>query len=172
MAVLTAGRLWDAGKNIAVLDAAAAMLEIPVYAAGASEAPDGSPTHFAHLHAIGMKSPAALRELMADVAMFAAPSIYEPFGLAVLEAAQQATPLVLSDIPTFRELWSDAAVFVQPDCAAAWAGAIADLANDPDRMTVIGEAALARSRRYTQHGMVSATMGVHRRFGQRVSRAA
>ena len=37
---------------------------------------------------------------------------YEPFGLAVLEAAQAGMRLVLSDIPSFRELWDGAATFV------------------------------------------------------------
>ena len=44
---------------------------------------------------------------------------YEPFGLAVLEAAQAGCALVLSDIPTFRELWNGAAQFVPPGDDAA-----------------------------------------------------
>jgi hypothetical protein len=41
------------------------------------------------------------------------PSV-EPFGLAVLEAAQAGCPLVLSDLPGFRELWDGAALFRRP----------------------------------------------------------
>ena len=47
------------------------------------------------------------------------PRVYEPFGLAVLEAAGAGAALVLADIPTFRELWDDAALFVAADDAAA-----------------------------------------------------
>src|SRR3546814_15067984 len=43
--------------------------------------------------------------------IFVSPSLYEPFGLAVLEAAMSGCALLLSDIPTFRELWDGAAVF-------------------------------------------------------------
>ena len=171
-AVLTAGRLWDAGKNLAVLDAAAALLDLPVYAAGPSQAPDGTQARFAHLHHTGVLASVELRRLMARTAIFAAPSVYEPFGLAVLEAAQQATPLVLSDVSTFRELWSGAAVFVQPDCPQAWRVAIADLADDHDRAAELGEAAMMRSRRYAQHSMVAATMACHRRLNQHAVRAA
>ena len=109
---------------------------------------------------------------MAHTASFAAPSLYEPFGLAVLEAAQQGTALLLSDIPVFRELWSGAAVFVQADRPTDWAAAITGLVDDRVRLAELGQAALLRSRRYTQHAMVSATMDVHRGIGQRAQRAA
>jgi glycosyltransferase involved in cell wall biosynthesis len=49
-----------------------------------------------------------------------APSLYEPFGLAVAEAARAARPLVLSDIPTFRELWGDAALTSRPAMPRRW----------------------------------------------------
>ena len=171
-AVLAAGRLWDPGKNLHVLDSAAAMLDVPVFAAGPTQAPDGSLARFTHLRETGTLTQAALRRSMAGVAIFAAPSLYEPFGLAVLEAAQIGTPLLLSDIPTFRELWSDAAVFVRADEPAAWAEAIGRLIRDPDQLVALGEACLRRSRCYTQHAMVSATVEIHRGVGQHVLCAA
>ncbi len=171
-AVLAAGRLWDPAKNIAVLDAAAAMMGVPVRAAGPGRAPDGSRARFSHLRELGTLSQHALQALMARTAIFAAPSLYEPFGLAVLEAAQQSAALILSDIPIFRELWSGAAVFVQADRPAAWAASIAALADDPERTTELGHAAVMRSRRYTQHAMVEATLDLHRRVGHGARRAA
>ena len=63
-------------------------------------------------------------------AIFAAPSRYEPFGLAVVEAAISGAALVLADIPTFRELWSDAALFVSPDDSGGWSRALTELAED------------------------------------------
>ncbi|HEV2865315.1 MAG TPA: glycosyltransferase family 4 protein, partial [Allosphingosinicella sp.] len=38
----TAGRLWDPGKNLATLDAAAARMRIPLHAAGPVEGPNGA----------------------------------------------------------------------------------------------------------------------------------
>ena len=55
---------------------------------------------------------------MARAAIFVSSSVYEPFGLAVLEAAGSGAALVLSDIPTFRELWDEAALFAPPGDAA------------------------------------------------------
>ena len=56
--------------------------------------------------------------------VFVSAALYEPFGLAVLEAAQAGCALVLSDIPTFRELWDGAALFVAADDAAGFAAAL------------------------------------------------
>jgi glycosyltransferase involved in cell wall biosynthesis len=53
-------------------------------------------------------------ERLAERPVFVSASRYEPFGLAVLEAARAGCALLLSDIPTFRELWAGAAAFVRP----------------------------------------------------------
>ena len=65
--------------------------------------------------ALGELDEAALQARYAGTAVFASPARYEPFGLGVLEAAQSGMALVLSDIPTFRELWDGAARFVAPE---------------------------------------------------------
>ena len=56
-----------------------------------------------------------LVRLYGDASIFALPARYEPFGLSILEAALSGCALVLGDIPSLRELWAGAAVFVPPD---------------------------------------------------------
>jgi glycosyltransferase involved in cell wall biosynthesis len=56
---------------------------------------------------------------------------------------------VLSDIPTFRELWDSAATFVAPGDDAAFAQAIDALASDAAARIEAGERARARAARYT-----------------------
>jgi hypothetical protein len=51
--VLTAGRLWDEGKNVAALDAAAARLKVPFEAAGSQYGPNGASIEVRHMHALG-----------------------------------------------------------------------------------------------------------------------
>ncbi len=159
--VLTAGRLWDAGKNIAVLEQAAEFMATPIRAAGPLAGPDGGTFTPSRLAPAGNLSPVSLHAMMARAAVFAAPSLYEPFGLCVLEAAHTGAPLVLADIPTFRELWTGAALFVPPREPAAWARTLNALIADPIARAELGQAARTRAASYTQDAMVQATAALH-----------
>ncbi len=94
--------------------------------------------------------------------MFASPALYEPFGLGVLEAAQSGMALVLSDIPTFRELWDGAALFVAPSEDDELLRALARLLDDPAMAARYGALARERARSYTVEAMVEGTAAVHR----------
>ena len=161
-AVFTAGRLWDDGKNLAALDAAAALLDAPVHAAGPLEGPNGARATLRHLHALGALDPRAVRAWLARSPVFASVARYEPFGLAVLEAAQAGSALVLADIPSFRELWGDAAVFVPPDDPPAIAAALAALLDAPDRARALGTAARRHAARYTLAATAESMLAVYR----------
>ena len=79
---------------------------------------------------------------------------------AMLEASRAA--LVLADIPTYRELWSQAALFFDPRDPDALASAIDRLAGDPDLRREMGDRALARSRIYSPHLQARAMAGIYR----------
>lgn len=156
---LTAGRLWDEVKNVRTLDAAAAKLPFPFHAAGPVQAPHGAVAEFEHLNLLGPLSADELATRLSARPVFVSAATFEPFGLAVLEAAQNGCALVLSDIPTFRELWNDAAVFVPAGDAAAIARAVEDAVQDLPLRRALGEAARARAERYSVAVMASAMVG-------------
>jgi glycogen(starch) synthase len=122
--VLGAGRVWDEGKNLGLLAEVAPRLPWPVRIAGAA----GRPPDDLYL---GKLPPGELAALMARAGIFVSPARYEPFGLTVLEAALSGCALVLSDIPTFHELWEHAAVFVPRDDGAALVAALRGLIARP-----------------------------------------
>ncbi len=155
--VLTAGRLWDAGKAADWLDRAAPGLDVPVLAAGPTRGPDGSEARFDHLRLLGTLTPDALAAEYAKATVFASMARYEPFGLAVLEAAQSGMALVLSDTPGFRELWDGAAIFVAEEAGLLPALRQALAAPEP-----WAEWAQERARRYTTEKMAAGTLAVHR----------
>ena len=155
--VFTAGRLWDEGKNLAVLDRAAARLPVSVEAAGPLTGPNGASVTLHHIRALGPLGETALREKLAARPIFVSSALYEPFGLAVLEAAQAGCALVLSDIPTFRELWDGAALFVPPHDDRALAAAIVRLLGDRSYRSERAEKAVERAARYTVEACVDAT---------------
>lgn len=55
-----------------------------------------------------------LSDLYRYASVFVYPSLYEGFGLPPLEAMACGTPVVISDIPTLREVAGDAAILFQP----------------------------------------------------------
>jgi glycosyltransferase involved in cell wall biosynthesis len=113
--VLTAGRLWDRAKNIDSVAAIAARLSWPVVAAGDAgrlEVGIGTPTF--PIRYIGCLSQTDLAEWLGHASIFALPARYEPFGLLPLEAALSGCALVLGDIASLREVWGEAARYV--DC--------------------------------------------------------
>lgn len=159
--VLAAGRWWDAGKNAAVLDAAAVGTAWPIRLAGPLSGPSGGRCALRHAQALGEAGPEAMRRLMARAAIFAAPSLYEPFGLAVLEAASSGAALLLSDIATFRELWDGAAIFVPPSDADAWRAAIGRLAGDAPARRRLGRLAAERARQFSPDAQLRALAAVY-----------
>lgn len=159
---LTAGRLWDKGKNAATLDRAAALLGIPFKAAGSLRSPGGEAISFEHLHATGTLGSDALAGCMSARPVFVSAALYEPFGLAVLEAAQAGCPLVLSDVPSFRELWDGAATFVDPVDACGFAEAIETIVGDMAVRLARGEQARRRAARYTPVAMAAGMAALYR----------
>jgi glycosyltransferase involved in cell wall biosynthesis len=160
-AACTAGRLWDDGKNIAVLDAAAARIDAPLLAAGPLRGPNGEERRLDHARALGSMSAQAVRRTFAQARIFASAALYEPFGLTVLEAAQARCALVLSDIPTFRELWDGAALFAPARDPLAFAEAIQSLLDDSDQADHLAQTAAARAQRYSVAAMVQGVLNVY-----------
>jgi glycosyltransferase involved in cell wall biosynthesis len=160
--VFTAGRLWDKGKNLGTLDAAAGRIPVPVRAAGPLKGPNGAEVVFDNIHCLGSLEEAELARWLSARPVFVSAALYEPFGLAVLEAASAGCPLILSDIPTFRELWDDVAWFVPPRDEEGFTRAIAGLVSDDFERAVMGRAARERAARFTPDAMAAQMASIYR----------
>lgn len=162
----TAGRLWDKAKNITTLDRAAGRLTVPFRAAGSLHGPNGEAAPpFEHLHSLGSVSEAEIARWLASRPVFLSATHYEPFGLAVLEAAAAGCPLILSDIPTFRELWDGAATFVAANDATGFAAAADAIVGDTGLRMALGEAAQQRAARYTPAAMAAGMATIYAGLG-------
>jgi glycosyltransferase involved in cell wall biosynthesis len=151
--ILAAGRMWDEAKNLPALAAAAAGLPWPVRVAGPWRSTSASIQADFAAERLGELSRRDLLAHMRHAGIFAAPALYEPFGLTVLEAAASRCALVLSDIPTFRELWSGAALFVDPRKPADLHAALDALARDGEYRTFLQKRAACRAQRYALPAM-------------------
>jgi glycosyltransferase involved in cell wall biosynthesis len=163
----TAGRLWDDGKNIAALDRAAARTPILILAAGPVEGPNGARIVLENVKALGPLSEDEVARWLKPAPVFVSAARYEPFGLAVLEAAQAGCALVLSDIPTFRELWQGAALFVPPDDDHTIAAAIDGLVKEQALRADLGATARERALRYSVEAMAAGVLATYRSLVQR-----
>lgn len=159
--VFTCGRLWDEAKNAAVLDAAAGRTTVPILAAGAVKNPRGAEIRLRHLQLLGDLTSEAVRRQLDDSGIFVSAALYEPFGLGTLEAAQRGCALVLSDIATFRELWSGAALLVDPRDPQAFADAVERLLSAPLERAEWGRRARQRAAAFTAAKMAARTLAVY-----------
>lgn len=159
--IFSAGRVWDEAKNLALLDWIAPALPWPVRVAGDVASPDGQSCMPAHLQLLGRLPPSELAQELARAGIYAAPALYEPFGLAILEAGLAGCALVVSDLPSLREVWQEAALFVDPRDPEGWRSTLSALAFDAERRRVMGEKARAQALRFTPQRMAGSYLAAY-----------
>jgi glycosyltransferase involved in cell wall biosynthesis len=118
-------------------------LEDPIYATIRETGMDE------YVHFTGFADEADLPALYSAAMCLAFPSLYEGFGLPVLEAMACGTPAVTSTVSSLPEVAGDAALMVDPHDVEAIAGAIERLYNDSGLRQTLIERGFARARTFT-----------------------
>jgi glycosyltransferase involved in cell wall biosynthesis len=98
---------------------------------------------------LGRVSDAVLAELYRLSSVFCYPSLYEGFGLPVLEAMAAGTAVVTSNISALPEVGGDAVVYADPLDPASIAAALRGLLNSPERRAALGGAARERAATFS-----------------------
>jgi alpha-1,3-rhamnosyl/mannosyltransferase len=156
-------------KNLAGLtDAWARIAKWPEVAgaslviAGAGEARAAERGSDARIRWLGPAPEADLPALYGGATFFVFPSLYEGFGLPVLEAMACGTPVVCSDGSSLPEVAGDAAVLVDARDPAALGEAIASLLNDAGRRDRLRERGLAQAARFNWESTARRTLELYR----------
>lgn len=160
--IFAVGRVWDAAKNIAALESVAPHLAWPVYVAGDEKHPGGSAARHGNIRLLGRLSQRELAWWLARASIYVLPARYEPFGLSALEAALAGCALVLGDIPSLREVWRDAALFVPPNDIAALKATLDEVIWDERRRAALAERARLRALEYTPERMAAGYLAAYR----------
>jgi len=131
--IFSVGKLKDKTNNFDLLDGIASRLDWPIYVAedrGFSDIISMRSEEYQRLNMLGELSLVRLAFWLSKATIFALPARYELFGNSLLQAASSGSVLVLGDIPSLRENWNGAAIFVPPNDPAAWEWVIQDLIKD------------------------------------------
>ncbi|HEV2576121.1 MAG TPA: glycosyltransferase family 4 protein [Acidobacteriaceae bacterium] len=149
---VTVGRLWDVAKNVGMLRDVNS--PIPIYVAGERHHGKAvAPKQLGHSILLGSLSDPALVSLLTRSSIYIATSIYEPFGLAPLEAALCGCAVVANDIPSLREVWGDAALYFSG--ARSLSAVLHQLNRNPGELAMLRQQAFLRASELTAERMTN-----------------
>lgn len=109
----------DPRKNFSrLVEAFAAITDCHLYIVGSSHRAfnkdDNDNKSYSNIHYLGRVSDEELVKLYNEAIGFISPSLYEGFGLPLLEAMSCGCPVLASDIPASREVCGSAALYFDP----------------------------------------------------------
>lgn len=160
--VVSIGRVWDEAKNFALLDEAASMHKMQVCLVGDAKHPEyGSSPDLPHLKLMGKLAHHEVIETLSEAPVYCHPALYEPFGYTPLEAAFSGCALLLSDIPTMREIWGDAALYFDPRDAGDLCRKMKRLQRDEALRKKLRVNAMQKASSFTARKMGDAYLGLY-----------
>ena len=154
---VSAGRLWDKAKNIAML----MQLRFSIIVAGDFPGQMAQTLDLpTSLQMTGPLCEEQLFELFTASTVYIVASLYEPFGLAALEAALCGCAVVAHDIPSLREVWGEHALYFEdPETLRDM---LLKLQSDPAALQRIRVQSQARARFYTGTRMTQHYLELYR----------
>lgn len=113
-----------------------------------------------------------VESLYASATAMVLPTLFEGFGLPVIEAMARGCPVLCSDIPVLREVGGGAALYVNPHSASALADQISSVLADPLRLAALSSAGRSRAAKFSWTRTAAQTASAFRRALDAPSREA
>ena len=115
------------------------------------------------VHALGFVPDAQRNWLYHNATALLFPSLYEGFGLPIIEAMDCATPVLTSNVGAMAEVADDAAVLVDPTDTDAIAAGIERIATDDSLRATLVDAGRRRAEQFTWASTAAEMVTVYRR---------
>jgi glycogen synthase len=169
--VLAVGRMLDAGKQVSLLTQFTHPVPVCIVGsetpAEAAAVPIRADVKVAldeiRVSLKGPQTEAQMRNLYSRASIYAATSRYEPFGTAALEAAFSRCAIVANDIPSFREVWGNAALYFRTNDGASLAEVIRQFGENRELCRDYANRAFQRARDcFTAHRMIDEYLSLYR----------
>ncbi|MGB2604700.1 MAG: glycosyltransferase family 4 protein [Candidatus Sulfotelmatobacter sp.] len=179
--VLSVGRLVDAGKQVFLLTQHSQPFSVCIVGAEQTVPVPRVPiradvkvaTDTSSVAIRGPQTEAQLRALYSRAAIYAATARYEPLGMSALDAAFSRCAIVANDIPAFREVWGDAALYFRTNDARSLADTLSQLDSDRALRQAYSDRAYTRAReRFTTKRMIDDYLELYRSLVSASSLAA
>lgn len=108
-------------------------------------------------------SESTLKSLYSNAIAFVFPSLYEGFGLPILEAFSTECPIVLSNTSCFPEIAGDAGEYFDPYDCNSIRNAIETVISSKDRRAELKKKGLVRKSEFTYEKMIQETYKVYKK---------
>jgi glycosyltransferase involved in cell wall biosynthesis len=107
-----------------------------------------------------------LASLYSAASLFVYPSLYEGFGLPVLEALACGVPVITSNVSSMPQVAGDAGILVEPSDVDALADAMKRVLTDQGLRATLVAKGLARARSFSWERTAQATLSTYTRVAQ------
>ncbi|MDB2643192.1 glycosyltransferase family 4 protein [Luminiphilus sp.] len=121
------------------------------------------------VHYLGYVDQSLLPTLMAGARALLYPSLYEGFGLPMLEAMQSGTAVITSQETAMAEIGGDAMRQVDPQNTGAMAEAIANLANDVEAAHSLSHKGIEQAKQFSWQRCAEQTLAAYHATAHRES---
>jgi glycosyltransferase involved in cell wall biosynthesis len=118
---------------------------------------------------VGSVAPGDLRWLYNACVFYANPSLYEGFGLPVVEAMACGAPSLVANASSLPEVAGDAAILLPPEDVEAWADAMQRIWHDEALQAELSQRGQVQAGQFSWDRAARETLAVYRRAGRGAS---
>jgi glycosyltransferase involved in cell wall biosynthesis len=110
----------------------------------------------------GFVTDAELSALYSISTLMVFPSLYEGFGLPVLEAMQAGLPVIAGNNSSIPEVAGEAAVLLPDNVIEEWVKEISNLVQSPDRLAMLSKLGIAQAKKFSWRRTAELTIDGYR----------